>query len=108
MTDKLPANLANLVADYPELWGAYQALGKASAEAGPLDAKTRRLVKLALAVGAHSEGAVHSHARRCRSEGVTPEEMRQVILLSITTLGFPAAMAGLSWIEDILRDEPGG
>ena len=108
MSEKLPANLANVVADYPELWAAYQALGKASAEAGPLDAKTRRLVKLALAVGARSEGAVHSHARRCRTEGVAPEEMRQVTLLSITTLGFPAAMAGLSWIEDVLRDDPAG
>ena len=32
--------------------------------AGPLDQKTVRLVKLALAIGAKSEGAVHSHVRR--------------------------------------------
>ncbi len=108
MIEKLPANLDNLIAEHPALWDAYQALGKASAEAGPLDGKTRRLVKLALAVGARSEGAAHSHARRCCAEGIAPEEMRQVALLAITSLGFPAAMAGLSWIEDILRAEPAG
>ena len=54
-------------------------LGQACAEAGPLDAKTRELVKLGTAVGGRLEGAVHAHARRgapprkcCLSEAVAP------------------------------------
>ena len=46
----------------------YAALGKACSQAGPIDGRTARLVKLALAVGALSEGAVHSH-RRALEEG---------------------------------------
>lgn len=63
--------------------------------------RARRLVKLALAIGAGSEGAVHSHARRALAEGLTRDEIKHTALLAITTLGFPQAIAALSWIEDI-------
>ena len=64
MNDKLPDFLQNVIEEYPEVWKAYQALGEACGTAGPLEPKTARLIKLALAIGAKSEGAVHSHTRR--------------------------------------------
>jgi alkylhydroperoxidase/carboxymuconolactone decarboxylase family protein YurZ len=72
-------------------------------EAGPLDDRTRRLVKLALAAGAGSEGAVHSHVRRGIDEGLSSDELRHVAILAIPTLGFSAAIAALTWIEDLLK-----
>ena len=105
MTELPPSGAGVFAAQLPEAWDAYQALGQACSESGPLDARDRRLLKLALSIGARSEGAVHSHARQAVEEGLTPEELRQVAALAITTLGFPAAMAGLSWINDILKDE---
>lgn len=99
--EQLPAGAGRVADHYPEVWQAYAELGKACSEAGPLDDATRRLVKLALAVGARSEGAVHSHARRALLEGVEPQALKQVALLSIPTLGLPAAVAALTWIEDI-------
>ena len=36
---------------------------------------------------------------------MSAEALRRVAALSITTLGFPAAMAGPSWIDDILKGE---
>jgi alkylhydroperoxidase/carboxymuconolactone decarboxylase family protein YurZ len=105
MTQLPPSGAGVFATQFPEAWGAYQELGKACAEAGPLDARSRRLVKLALSIGARSEGAVHSHARQGAEEGLAPEELRQVAALAITTLGFPAAMAGLCWVNDILKDE---
>jgi alkylhydroperoxidase/carboxymuconolactone decarboxylase family protein YurZ len=76
-------------------------LGKACAEAGPIDKRSSRLVKLALAIGASSEGAVHSHVRRALEEGLTKDELKQVALLAVPTLGFPQAVKVLTWIEDI-------
>ncbi len=105
MTQLPPSGAGVFATQFPEAWDAYQALGKACAESGPLDGRTRRLLKLALSIGARSEGAVHSHARQGVGEGLAPAELRQVAALAITTLGFPAAMAGLSWINDILKDE---
>lgn len=101
MNDKLPDFLQKVIDEYPEVWQAYQALGEACSNAGPLDAKTARLVKLALAIGAKSEGAVHSHARRALREGVTPEELQQVAMLAVTSIGWSSSMAALAWIQDV-------
>jgi len=100
-TDELPSGAGEVARAYPAVWQAYAALGKATAEAGPLDERMRRLVKLALSIGAASEGAVHSHTRRAIGEGIPHNELKQVALLAIATLGFPQAVKGLTWIQDI-------
>lgn len=103
--EHLPAMAGDIAGSHPDIWAAYAALGKACSAAGPLEAATQRLVKLALAMGADSEGAVHSHVRRALAEGMPPEALRHVALLAIPTLGFPAAMRVLSWVEDITNGE---
>ena len=62
--NELPSGAGDLARKYPAIWRAYSDLGEACAVAGPLEGKVLRLVKLALAIGISSEGAVHSHARR--------------------------------------------
>ena len=99
----LPSWAGKVAEDHKAAWEAYEAFGKACAEAGPLDGRTRRLVKLALAIGRGSEGAVHSHVRRAFDEGLSAEELRHVALLAAPTLGFPAAVAALSWIGDLVE-----
>lgn len=100
MTKTMPGAAGDLAEQYPDLWRAYADLGKACADAGPLSDREKRLVKLALAVGASSEGAVHSHTRRARSEGIEEEAIQQVALLAIGPLGLPRAVAAKTWIED--------
>lgn len=70
MTKSMSGAAGDLAEQYADIWKAYSALGKATADCGPLTDRKRRLVKLALAIGAGSEGAVHSHTRRARSEGI--------------------------------------
>lgn len=77
MTKLPPSGAGDFAEQFPEAWGAYEALGKACAQSGPLDARTRRLIKLALSIGERSEGAVHSHARQAMNEGMTSEELRR-------------------------------
>lgn len=101
--EKLPSIVQQIANDYPEIWQAYNQLGDAAGESGPLDPKLQRLVKLALAIGAGLEGATHSHARRGLAAGLSIEEMRQVALLAITTVGWPSAVAGLCWINDAIE-----
>ena len=71
-SNDLPPVLEEFAAKYPELWNAYNALGEAATKAGPLDEKTQKLVKLAIAIGAQREGAVHSHAKRSLKAGAMP------------------------------------
>ena len=103
-TEKLPPFLQDVVRRYPEVWDAYNRLGETVAKAGPLDATTERLAKLAIAVGSGLEGAVHSHTRRGLAAGLSAEQLRHVAILSITTIGWPSAMAALSWIDDAIED----
>ena len=102
MARKLPVGAAKIAKRYPKIWAAYEVLGRTTAESGPLDSRTIRLVKLALAIGAQSEGAVHSHARRGLGDGLAPEELLHVALLAIPSIGLAKAVAAMSWIEDII------
>jgi alkylhydroperoxidase/carboxymuconolactone decarboxylase family protein YurZ len=99
----VPTRFQKFGKKHPAVMEAYEALGEATQQAGPLDAKTRCLVKLAIATGAGREGAVHSHTRRALQAGGSPDEIRHVVLLATTTLGFPSMMAALTWVEDVLR-----
>ena len=103
-TEELPAAAGEFATQYPEVWEAYANFGAAASEAGPLDGETKRLVKLALAVAAESEGAVHSHTRRALEDGIDPETLEHVPILAMPTIGFPKAMAARTWIADITEE----
>ena len=103
--NKLPSRYIQFAKDYPKVFAAYDALGNATSEAGPLDPKTRALAKLGIAIGAQMEGAIHSHVRRALEAGCAADEIRHVILMATTTLGFPSMMKALSCADDILRQD---
>ena len=98
--ESLPKAVNQFRKKHKKVWKAFNELGESCHQAGPLDEKTRRLVKLALTVGAGLEGATHSAVRNARKSGVSTEEMEHVALLSITTLGLPAATRAWTWIAD--------
>ena len=87
---------------YPDVFDAYESMSEAAKAAGPLDAKTVALAKLAMSIGAGLEGATHSAGRKGRDAGCSDEEMRHVALLGVTTLGFPTMMRARAWVEDVL------
>jgi len=105
---ELPGRYRDFRRQFPAISKAYDDLGSMLAEAGPLDEKHAQLIKLGMAVASGQEGAVHSHARRAIEAGAKAEEVRQVALLAMTTVGFPRMMAGLSWIDDVLKGGLGG
>jgi alkylhydroperoxidase/carboxymuconolactone decarboxylase family protein YurZ len=102
---ELPEVLKQFAAEYPQVWEAYNRLGEATAAAGPLDEKTQRLLKLAVAIGAQRQGAVHSHTRRALAAGCAPEELIHVGILAIPTIGWPGAFAAICWIKDIVAKQ---
>jgi len=103
MKTKLPVSVRSLQKSYPLVWRSFQDLGKQCHQAGPLDERVRRIVKVGIAAAAQSEGALHSAVRNARAAGVSADEIRHAILLAMTTIGFPRTMAALSWAEDLLR-----
>ncbi len=99
---KIPKRYRMFMEKYSDVGTAYEQMGDAVHKAGPLDDKTRALIKVAISTGARLEGAVHSHTRKALKAGCTAEEIRHAVLLSLPTLGLPSMMAALSWVDDIL------
>jgi alkylhydroperoxidase/carboxymuconolactone decarboxylase family protein YurZ len=109
MQQPLPKSVTDFKGKYPEVWEAFANLGDECHRAGPLDEKTRRLVKLGIAIAYRHEGAVHSAARNALASGIAPEEMFHTAILAITTVGWPTAYAAMTWIDDAIakfRDQP--
>jgi alkylhydroperoxidase/carboxymuconolactone decarboxylase family protein YurZ len=90
---------------YVEITEKYSQLGQACRSAGPLDQKVQDLVKLGIAIGANSMGAVRSHTRKALVSGATKEEIIHAVLLSLTTTGFPNMIAAMGWVREVLEKE---
>jgi AhpD family alkylhydroperoxidase len=105
MTVNPPKLYLKLQKEHPAFFDAWDAVGTATRGAGPIDNKTAHLVQLAASAAIRSEGAVHSHVRRAREAGATPAEIRQALMLTAPTIGFPNVIAALSWAEDVLASK---
>lgn len=97
-----PKTYENFVQRYPKLGQAWELMAQAAVQ-GPLDERTARLVKLAVAIGMLREGAVHANVRKSLAIGITRQEVEQVVALAAATLGLPATVAVYSWIRDLLE-----
>jgi len=98
---KPPQTHDDFLQTFPELGEAWQIIGGAG-KTGPLDEKTARLVKLAVAIGIQQEGAVHASVRKGLAMGISRAELEQVVALCAGTLGFPQTVAAYTWIKDLL------
>jgi alkylhydroperoxidase/carboxymuconolactone decarboxylase family protein YurZ len=45
-----------------------------------------------------------SSTRKALGAGASPEEILHVVLLALTTTGFPNMIAALGWVEAVLRE----
>jgi 4-carboxymuconolactone decarboxylase len=102
---RVPARFQEFTKQYPQIAMAYEALAGECRHSGPLGEREQALVKIGIAVGARTEGAVHSQVRKALDTGLEPDEIRHAIVLAVTSIGFPKMMAALTWAEDILRAE---
>lgn len=100
---KIPKLYAGINKRYKKLGIALEELGKTVRTLGSIDEKTSHLIQLAAAAAIRSEGAVHSHVRRAREAGAKDEEIYHALILLISTIGFPAVAAAISWTDDIIQ-----
>jgi len=98
---KPPARYVEFATRFPELAQAWELSAKAGKD-GPLDERTARLVKLAVAIGAMREGAAHASVRKALAMGIEPEALEQVVALGAGTLGMPSTVAAWGWVRDLL------
>jgi 4-carboxymuconolactone decarboxylase len=99
---QLPKPYQQFRSSHPEVYKAYENLGEITANAGPLDNKTRELIKLGMAAANGSESAVQSHTHRALETGASAEEIEHTLMLGINTLGFSTVMAALGWAKQAI------
>jgi AhpD family alkylhydroperoxidase len=100
--EKLPTTFTSFVDRFPDLARAHEEIARAVEASGPLDAKTRELVKVGISAGAGLQTALQSHARRAVRHGASAAEIEQAILLAMNTCGFPRTVAAWQWAQTAL------
>lgn len=88
--------------EFPQVYALHQDLGKEIHEkAGPLEAKSRWLIKIAISAACNHKRALATHIKKAQAAGVTDEEIKHALLLLIPTAGFPLFMKAYSVIKHI-------
>ncbi len=79
--------------EFPEVHELNEALGKQIHEnSGPLDEKTRWLLKIVISAAQGHKRALFTHLKKAQAAGVSQAEIKHALLMLIQTAGFPAFM----------------
>lgn len=101
--DEIEDNLKYFTENHGEIYKAYEQYGKLLHEkGGPLDEKTRWLIKIALSTDQQYENALRTHILKALKAGCTKEEIEHAMLLVAPTGGFPKMMQGVLILREIL------
>jgi 4-carboxymuconolactone decarboxylase len=102
---KIRDNLDALIEHHPDIYEAYSQFGKTLHEhGGPLDAKTRWLVKVATSSALGLGKAQITHMTKALEAGCSAEELEHAILLVAPTAGFPRMMEAMERWRELLKD----
>lgn len=89
--------------EFPEVNEKYEKLGKVIHEkSGPLDEKNRWLIKIGISGASGHIKALETHIKKAIEAGATKEEIKQTLLLLISTVGFPRFMEAYSVYKKVL------
>ena len=67
-----------------------------------LDRKTRSLLTLAFMIALNRPDEFKLHVRATRQTGVSPDELKELILQAAIYCGVPAANSAMHWAEEVL------
>ena len=73
-----------------------------------LDRRTRSCITLAVLTALGREAEIAMHVRAARRNGLTPEEIGEVLLHTAVYAGVPAANAAFAIAQEVLSEDPGG
>ena len=95
-------NLKYFKENHPEIYKAYEDFGKELHEkGGPLEEKTRWLIKVAVSASSQYEYALQTHIEKALKAGCTEAEIEHAILMIAPTAGFPRMMEALMVFRNV-------
>ncbi|MGE0724490.1 MAG: carboxymuconolactone decarboxylase family protein [Alphaproteobacteria bacterium] len=78
----------------PETMTAFRGLMRAAGKDGALDAKTKELMALAIAIAVRCEGCISFHVRQAIRKGASRAEVVETIAVAIEMGGGPSTVYG--------------
>ena len=90
--DELRAPVRALRERIPAVFEAYGAMHGAAMAHGALDAKTKELIALAVAVSKQCDGCIASHARGAARRGATEDEVAEALGVAVLMNGGPGTV----------------
>ena len=102
--DRAIARATDLTADFQDLITRY-AWGEIWARPG-LDRRTRSCITLTALVAGGHEQELALHIRGALRNGLTPDEIKEVLLQTAIYCGVPAANSAFAVAQEVLAEEP--
>ncbi len=98
-------NLKYFIENHADIYNAYKSYGQFVHEkGGPLDEKTRWLIKVVLSTDCQNQYSLKTHIIKALKSGCTEAEIEHAILLVGPTSGFPKMMNGLLIFRQVMED----
>ncbi|HVT91237.1 MAG TPA: carboxymuconolactone decarboxylase family protein [Bryobacteraceae bacterium] len=102
---QISENLRAISALSPDTVRGYQTLSAAGAKTGRLDAKTRELISLAVAVTTRCDGCITVHTDAALKHGATREEIAEALGVAVA-MNAGAALIYSSRVMDAVAAHP--
>ena len=68
-----------------------------------LDRKTRSIVTVSMLIALNAHGALKGHVRGALNNGVSPDEIREVVMHAAVYCGYPAALAAMKVAREVIE-----
>jgi len=95
------ARFTSFAKAYPEIAASYEGLRMEVNASGPLGNRDRALVKFAVSVGMRQKAGAYAHIRKAIDAGLKRDQLEHAALLALPTIGLPAALSALEWIDEV-------
>jgi len=104
--DELREPVKDLRDRIPDVFSGYARLNAAALGDGALDAKTKELIALAIAVTRQCDGCIASHARGAARRGATVDEVAEALGVAVLMNGGPGTVHAPRAFEAFLEFAP--
>jgi AhpD family alkylhydroperoxidase len=99
VTKDVTVQLRNLRADAPEVMRAFSQLAQAATGAKALDAKTKELIALGIAVAVRCDDCIAFHVKAALERGASKEEVTETLGMAIYMGAGPSVMYATHALE---------
>lgn len=105
---QIAAGISEIAKASPDVVKGYRTISAARATTGALDAKTRELVAIAVAVTVRCDGCIATHVALAKKHGATTDEITDALGVAITVNAGAALIYSTRALDSFHADEPVG